>query len=214
MSFYKDIERIKIINKALSDKAFFFNIGYDFDEIPESLRELALPVKSPLFLIKKDYKNILDLGCGVGADIFLISKKLRSSLVCGMDTSHPLLKVGKEIHSLEVVNGDAFYAPFKESVFDLVIMNGTFNQINEKTLLIKEIKRVLKSDGHLIICDIYKKKEVGELEEGISFNVSYALTKEDLLNFFKDFGFAFLDGSFNDEFTEEFGIFSCLWKVL
>lgn len=214
MFFYNDIERIKIINKALSDRAFFLSIGYDYEEIPEKLKELSLPVASPHFLIRRDYKSILDIGCGAGTDIYLISKRIMSSTIVGVDISLPLLKEGQKVHNLSVANANAQYLPFKNDTFDLVIMNGTFNQINEKISFLSELRRVMKENGHLIISDVFKKDDIIEVEEGMAFNINSAFSKVDLLSFFDKADFELLDSFFNEDFTKEFGVFSCLWKVL
>lgn len=214
MEFYEDIEKIRGINKVLSDRSFFIDRGYDYDNIPRDLRELSLPIRSPLTLLKGFYRNILDIGCGAGLDIYLLSKKFDGSRIIGIDVSYPLLYEGKKIHKLSVLNSNAIHLSFKDKVFDLVLLNGSFNQMEDKELLMKEIKRVLTPEGYVVISDLYKKHRVNNLEEGLMFNINGAMTLGELYLFFKEEGFSYLDGIFEKDYTREVGIFSILWKAL
>lgn len=213
MSFYSQIERIKNINRVLSDRDFFTKIGYNYDLIPLKLREISLPVYSPHQLINRYYENILDIGCGGGTDIYILKNSYMNKKVVGVDISFDLLKEGKSIHKLDVLKANGYFLPFREKSFHLVIMNGTFNQVEDKDRLLSEIERILKPSGEIIICDIFRKSSLLEIEEGIEFNINGALSKEELVNFFINRGFELLDQLFRDDYTKDFGVFSCLLKV-
>ncbi|MCX7990651.1 MAG: class I SAM-dependent methyltransferase, partial [Proteobacteria bacterium] len=138
----------------------------------------------------------------------------RSAFICGVDLSYSLLKEGRKIHKLSVFNCSALTLPFKNHSFELIIMNGTFNQIKEKKKLLDEIKRISSNiSGDLIVCDIYKKDKIVEIEEGTTFNINCAFTKDGLLSFFEKSGFKFINAVFADDYTKDLGVFSGLWKV-
>lgn len=209
MSFYGELERIRTVNAALQDDNFFSERGYCVCDIPKELKSLSFPVRSPLPLIKKQYNSILDIGCGCGLDLFLMKKASFESSIWGIDISYPLLNEGRKIHGLKVCQASAIVLPFKDKKFDLVTLNGVFNQIYDKESLVKEIVRVLKSDGSVIVSDLFAKvKNLKLPEDADEFNLLNALEIEDIFRLFKIFEMQPTLKIIENDYTKEFGIFS------
>ena len=165
-------------------------------------------------LINKQYSSILDIGCGCGLDIFLMKNKFPESNIVGIDITYSLLNEGRKIHGLKVCRASAIELPFKERTFDLVTLNGVFNQIYDKERLLKAVVRVLKSDSAVIVSDLFIKVENLRLpEEAREFNLSNALKIDEVFRLFKIFGMQPTLKIIENDFTQEFGIFSICFVV-
>ena len=107
-----------------------------------------------------DYKHVLDncktevldLGCGVGNDTLYLTERGFKVIAC--DYSDVALKHLKEqLKSVETKWLDiSTPLPFKDTTFDLVIADLSLHYFDEKTTIeiMKEIKRILKPNGHLL----------------------------------------------------------------
>ncbi len=110
-------------------------------------------------IISNNPEKILDLGCGTGFMLNEIKKiyklKNKNLDLYGLDISEEMIKIANENlngkANLKV--GDSEYIPWKDNTFDLVVCNASFHHFSnpEKTLF--EIKRVLNSNGILILGD-------------------------------------------------------------
>ena len=112
-----------------------------------------------LIKLPKD-ANILELGCGPGylwkENISRIPAGWRitlSDLSSGMlDAAwRNLVVTGRAFQFKEI---DAQSIPFEDEIFDMVIANHMLYHVPERSKALKEIRRVLKSDGHLFATTI------------------------------------------------------------
>jgi ubiquinone/menaquinone biosynthesis C-methylase UbiE len=88
--------------------------------------------------------------------------------------------------------GDGENLPFRNSTFDIVIIESAFSLFPDKALAVKDIHRVLKSNGRLIMSDFILKGTVdGELQKQINFPccLSGALRFEGFIQLFELAGF-------------------------
>lgn len=96
--------------------------------------------------------EVLDLGCGVGNDTLYLTERGFKVIAC--DYSDVALKHLKEqlksvvTKWIDISNP----LPFKNTTFDLVIADLSLHYFDEKTTIeiMKEIKRILKPNGHLL----------------------------------------------------------------
>jgi ubiquinone/menaquinone biosynthesis C-methylase UbiE len=102
--------------------------------------------------IDKD-KRVLDIACGKGTTSILIAKKFGCKVV-GIDISPELIEEAKFLarkskvgHLLEFKVADAISLPFNDDEFDVTIAQAMLVLIDEKSSVIKEALRVLKSNG-------------------------------------------------------------------
>tara|TARA_Y100000034_G_scaffold88576_1_gene106338 strand:- start:3532 stop:4221 length:690 start_codon:yes stop_codon:yes gene_type:complete len=104
-------------------------------------------------------KKILDLGCGTGRNSIKIARK--GAKVIGIDFSKDMLKIAK--NKAEKLNLDIKFdeqnflkkIKFKSKTFDGIICNLVFGHIKNTLPIIKEMKRVLKNNGIIVITDIH-----------------------------------------------------------
>ncbi len=101
-------------------------------------------------------RRIIDLGCGPG-EIAIRCAKMDAE-VYGIDVSKDALRLSSERCAREKVRVRLFEfdgekVPFKESMFDSIILSDVVEHVEDETLdlLLGECARLLKSDGRLII---------------------------------------------------------------
>ena len=93
--------------------------------------------------------KILDIGCGDGSFI----RKFRSdSEVFGIDISQQAVKRAKDngVNAYRL-NVSKEKMPFHNRCFDIVYMGDVIEHLVNPDFAVREVKRVLKSDGHLVI---------------------------------------------------------------
>ena len=106
---------------------------------------------------------IADLGCGTG--FFSIPVARRVKKVFALDIQEEMLdilreKIKKEkITNIEVILSGESYIPLSDKSVDILLMANVFHELEDKLSLLKEVKRVLKINGRLMIID-WKKIEM------------------------------------------------------
>jgi len=134
------------------------------------------------FLKEKD--KVLDLGCGNGR-WFEIFQKHKIHYV-GIDGSEELIKIAKEKYPQGTFKvSDALNLPFQDNDFEKVYSIAVFHQIPSKNFrlqFLKEVKRVLKPGGFLILT-VWRFNHKKTLLSLIKYTILKLLGKTDL-----DFG--------------------------
>ena len=96
--------------------------------------------------------TVLDAGCGEGRNSIYLAKQ--GFRVYGIDIASPAVETGKRwVESeglMEVVDlrvGDVTKLPYEDNFFDAAVGSYTIEFILEKERYVKEVARVLKSEG-------------------------------------------------------------------
>jgi len=187
--------------------------------IPDSYWELFVACGNPWrgLDINSEWK-FLDLGCGIGIDCQIASTFLNSSgIITGIDIAFEMVKTAKEIQESDTSFGhpplfflqaDGESLPFRSESFDLIIANGVLSIFPDKKKAIKEIFRVLKSNGQFAVCDLVR---LGALPEHFLDNTSAwawcmagASNKLEYQELFLQTGFK----KFSILWNESFGLFA------
>ena len=110
---------------------------------------------------------ILDVGCGGGKAVYELAQISSSGKVCGIDYSKEMVQLAQKINKkfvetghVEIIHGSVSSLPFPDGMFNLVTAFETYyfwpNLIDD----LKEIKRVLKPSGTLLIAnEVYKHEK-------------------------------------------------------
>ncbi|MBU4502504.1 MAG: class I SAM-dependent methyltransferase [Nanoarchaeota archaeon] len=99
----------------------------------------------------KDTKiiSILDVGCGTGTRLEEMSGKYED--VIGIDISHDALRYARMRGCFNMICANAQSLPIKTESLDVVLLLDVLEHIEEDYTAIKEVYRVLREDGFLII---------------------------------------------------------------
>src|SRR5437870_3636731 len=179
------------------------NIGYDskeLDSIPES-SILGVGCGAPInFADIHKGEVVVDIGSGGGIDVFLSANKVKDSgRVIGIDMTDEMLYMARKYAvkvgytNVEFKKGDIEKEiPIENETADVVISNCVINLTIDKVAAFKEIYRILKPGGRMVISDLVTSREVG-LEAANSEDwcscIDGALTSENYIDSIRKAGF-------------------------
>jgi SAM-dependent methyltransferase len=178
-------------------------MGYTDEElksVPDGAN-LGLGCGNPTALASlKEGETVLDLGSGGGFDCFLAARKVgQQGKVIGVDMTAEMLEKAREnarkgnYSNVEFRLGEIEHLPVADNSVDVIISNCVINLSPDKGQVFKEVYRVLKPGGRLMVSDIVLLQELPEeLKHSKSAYVSCiagALMKETYLGAIKDAGF-------------------------
>ena len=127
-----------------------------YDRLFESLTSGLRLLGVRMFLPKKGMK-VLDVGCGTGIHLDMY-RRFNCNLY-GIDTSPSMLDVARSRlgDKAELHLGDATQMPYKKDTFDLILCMLALHEMDQLTriLVLSEIRRVLKTDGHILLVDYH-----------------------------------------------------------
>ena len=104
----------------------------------------------------KGFKVLLDVGCGIGTFLSMVLNKFDVK-VSGIDISPGMIEKSKELldDRADLKIGDSEHLPWIDKSFDIVTCNASFHHYPNPELVLKEMRRVLKQSGIVIIADPY-----------------------------------------------------------
>lgn len=163
--------------------------------------------------------RILDVCTGTGDLALEFAIRYQETMIIGSDISDRMLKIGMEKIKKRGLDGkiflqqsDLFYLPFKNGVFDVVSIGFGFRNLHDFRSGIKEMVRVLKKGGLLLILELslpqnpfvkkifllylkYILPKIGGLFSGSESSYAYLSSsiiafpkKEEVIKFLKDEG--------------------------
>jgi SAM-dependent methyltransferase len=145
-------------------------VGYTAEDlrlVPE-LAVLGVGCGNPTALADlKAGETVLDLGSGAGIDVFLAAHKVGDQgRVIGVDMTEDMVLKGRLLAeqngypNVEFRLGDAEHLPVAAAEVDVVISNCVINLTPDKLTSFKEIHRVLKPGGRILIADLVTAGEL------------------------------------------------------
>jgi len=94
--------------------------------------------------------QVADIGCGVGSNLSLLLSM--GFEVIGIDSEMYSLSLAKRrLSTISLINGDLLKLPFKTDSLDLIIATDVLEHLQDDTNGIKEIHRVLKKEGVVVL---------------------------------------------------------------
>lgn len=106
--------------------------------------------------LEKDAEGkLLDVGCGTGNILCKLVNGKRQ--LFGIDLSENMVEESKKRmgSDADIKAADAEHIPYKDNFFDTLICNASFHHYPHPEEVLKEMKRVLKSGGKLLIGEGY-----------------------------------------------------------
>lgn len=132
-------------------------------------------------------KVILDAGCGVGAFSETLAKE---NQVHGVDFSEKSLEYARQ-RGLDTHCGDLGALPYEDGKFDLVLCIGVIQLIKEYERVLKELARVTKPGGTLLIETLNRnsmqRKAYNAVNKAKKFDLMFS--RQELKAVFEGLGF-------------------------
>jgi len=151
--------------------------GYSLEEtshIPPEVLARAYGCGSPIGLARVgEGEVVLDLGSGAGIDCFIAARKTGpTGMVIGLDMTDRMLEIANESRRLVAENlgydavrflkGFMEAIPLQDKSVDLITSNCVINLSPDKKQVFREMWRVLKDHGRIVVSDIVSQEETPE----------------------------------------------------
>lgn len=184
----EDFFRQKNNNGEFSYTGEFGKRFYDWQDkerltfVDERLDKSLIPTLQK-YKTEDEFQLILDVGCGSGIMTSAFAKRYPSSKVIGMEYSEEVVGRAKSyVQKQEITNVDIFTADVTSlpddwnDNFDVVIMFDVLHDLGDPTSAIKELKKVLKNNGILVIIEpkisSYHQKNRGDFSAAAMYGMS------------------------------------------
>jgi len=106
--------------------------------------------------IKVKNDSVLDLGCGWGRGAHVIKKYFKESTVTGCDIEPAFIEYANANYKQCNYIVDNFHnTKIKDNSFDFIISNCSMHFFYDQDSFYKNIKKILKTNGKLLITDIW-----------------------------------------------------------
>ncbi|MEM4479077.1 MAG: class I SAM-dependent methyltransferase [Candidatus Methanomethylicaceae archaeon] len=135
----------------------FNEFAEEYDKWYEQNREVF---ESECKLISSLELEGFGIEIGVGTGIFAPFSKIS----IGIDPAINMLKIAKR-RKIEVIRAVGEALPFRDEIFDFVIMITTLPFLRSTEMTLEEIRRILRSKGRVVIVDVPKNSKWGESYE-------------------------------------------------
>lgn len=150
----EDIE--KLIHEYPEDYCLFLEEAYGQGMMSEGGEKA---IENMLSKEQLHNQTVLDIGFGLGGVVFYLAQKYQVK-ISGLEINPWMVKEAKRRTPAELNSYVNFYeyhpkktVPFPDNHFDLVFSKGVLTHLDDKTTLFREIYRVLKPQGVIIIDD-------------------------------------------------------------
>lgn len=140
------------------------------DELPDQATDAFAGVGNPFYWgHPQPGERVVDLGSGAGMDSFLAALWVEpAGRVVGVDMTEEMLERARataesvDLDNVEFRSGVIEDVPVESEWADVVISNGVINLCPDKLRVYKEIHRVLRPGGRMMIADICVERPVPE----------------------------------------------------
>ncbi len=134
---------------------------YDLLDVFYFNKDISNPRKCVLEYIPNEKIKLLEVCIGTATNSIIIAEKRRNIEITGIDLSEEMLEIGKEkirkkgIKNVTTIIMDATEMKFDNNYFDVILISLVLHEVesNTRDKIMKEIERVLKRNGKLIIIE-------------------------------------------------------------
>lgn len=152
-------------SRRTKQKSKYMKYKSEFDAFQK-----AYTIKYPASLKIRSYipklsgKSILDVGCGSGIDMEFFQKQ-GASKIAGCDLSKELVDIARKSNPMADIRNESFqYLSWKNYSFDVVYSKYALNCAQDIITPLKEISRVLKDSGTVVLEVTHPIRTLGLLD--------------------------------------------------
>jgi ubiquinone/menaquinone biosynthesis C-methylase UbiE len=159
---------LPVFQSRAQTKAFYNKISRFYDALSD--RSEAPVRKAGVDLLKpREGERILEIGFGTGHTLVALAKAVGSKgMVFGLDLSDQMVRLAKKdlaeaglIDRARLRRGDAMQLPYSTDTMDAVFMSFTLELFDTPEIpkVLSECKRVLKTEGRIVVVGMSKEGE-------------------------------------------------------
>ena len=112
--------------------------------------------------------DLLDIGCGSGTLVSLLAAaRLPVRRLTALDYAEQMCRVAREKgrgdghDDVAYVNADSEHLPFADASFDVITCSNSFHHYPHQSVVVQEMRRVLRPEGRLMLIDGFRDNVVG-----------------------------------------------------
>lgn len=153
------------------------NYTHEFlDEVPGGAASNSFGCGNPLaFAGVQEGQTVVDIGSGAGLDVIIAARAVGpEGIVIGLDMTPEMIAQGQEnaakagLFNVTFVLGEAENIPLDDCLADWVVSNCVINLSPDKVQVFREISRILKPGGRILISDMVVDNMPAQLLESLS----------------------------------------------
>jgi ubiquinone/menaquinone biosynthesis C-methylase UbiE len=145
--------------------------------------------------------DLLDIGCGSGTLVSLLAgTRLPLQRLVALDFAEKMCRVARNKarakgcdRAISYVNADSEHLPFADASFDAITCSNSFHHYPHQPNVIREMRRILRPDGRLMLIDGFRDNIVGWFVFDVCIarveGMIHHVTWWDLDRWFRDAGF-------------------------
>ena len=142
------LENCKAISlKKIQDS--FSRVAGCYEKYADLQNILGEELLEQVLACERDYRHILDIGCGPGRLLKKLKVFFPESRLVGFDLSREMLRQ-VSCAKIHLLAGDAVSLPFKDSFFDLLLSGATYQWVRDLPVAFREASRILRDGGDFI----------------------------------------------------------------